>query len=44
MTRRHAWLGVMLAATILATWLAAGVEEEGAAAALLQWGHGPTTG
>ena len=33
MTRRHAWLVVMLAATLLATWLAAGVEEEGAAAA-----------
>jgi hypothetical protein len=31
--RRHAWLGVMLAATLLATWLAAGVEEEGVAAA-----------
>jgi hypothetical protein len=31
--RRHVWLGAMLAATLLATWLAAGVEEEGAAAA-----------
>jgi len=31
--RRHAWLGVMVAATLLATWWAASVEEEGVAAA-----------
>jgi hypothetical protein len=31
--RRHAWLGAMLAATLVATWLAAAVEEEGVAAA-----------
>jgi hypothetical protein len=30
---RHAWLGITLAATFLATWWAAGVQEEGAAAA-----------